>query len=160
MYFILILLYIFLTLLLKSSIILEFTGLDSVFNMAVCGLTLLFSPLPSRHIYCPRVLVMTNLLAMSLSSCTTCSLFTTYLLIILLTLPRTSHCLNNSLTTTPRRPARQLSVDYYAKTCPHVDQLVSTVTTQQFKEAPISGPATIRLFFHDCFVEVSNLNSS
>ncbi|KAJ6728514.1 PEROXIDASE 19 [Salix koriyanagi] len=48
---------------------------------------------------------------------------------------------------------RQLSVDYYAKTCPQLELLVGSVTSQQFKEAPVSGPATIRLFFHDCFVE-------
>ncbi|KAL6562091.1 Peroxidase 19 [Orobanche gracilis] len=47
----------------------------------------------------------------------------------------------------------QLLGDFYAKTCPQVDQLVASITSQQFKEAPISGPATIRLFFHDCFVE-------
>ncbi|PON57398.1 Peroxidase [Trema orientale] len=51
------------------------------------------------------------------------------------------------------RPRRQLSFDYYAKSCPQLEQLVSSVTSQQFKEAPVSSPATIRLFFHDCFVE-------
>ncbi|XP_050224615.1 peroxidase 19 isoform X1 [Mercurialis annua] len=56
-------------------------------------------------------------------------------------------------TTTTRRPPRQLSVNYYAKTCPQLEQLVNSVTSQQFKETPVSGPATIRLFFHDCFVE-------
>lgn len=53
-----------------------------------------------------------------------------------------------------RSSRRQLSVDYYAKSCPQLEQLVGSVTSQQFKEAPVSGPATIRLFFHDCFVEV------
>ncbi|KAL9452423.1 hypothetical protein AB3S75_008252 [Citrus x aurantiifolia] len=52
-----------------------------------------------------------------------------------------------------RSSRRQLSVDYYAKSCPQLEQLVGSVTSQQFKEAPVSGPATIRLFFHDCFVE-------
>ncbi|KAJ4975417.1 hypothetical protein NE237_000523 [Protea cynaroides] len=47
----------------------------------------------------------------------------------------------------------QLSVDYYKKTCPQIEQLVGSVTYQQFHQSPISGPATIRLFFHDCFVE-------
>ncbi|CAL1410329.1 unnamed protein product [Linum trigynum] len=55
--------------------------------------------------------------------------------------------------TPARRPPRQLSVNYYAKSCPNLDQLVASVTSQQFKESPVSGPATIRLFFHDCFVE-------
>ncbi|XP_008442954.1 peroxidase 19 [Cucumis melo] len=53
----------------------------------------------------------------------------------------------------PAHRHRLLSVDYYDKTCPHLDQLVSSITTQQFKDAPVSAPATLRLFFHDCFVE-------
>ncbi|GMI82320.1 hypothetical protein like AT2G34060 [Hibiscus trionum] len=51
-----------------------------------------------------------------------------------------------------RRP-RQIFVNYYAKSCPQVEQLIGSITSQQFKEAPVSAPATIRLFFHDCFVE-------
>ncbi|KAG9446104.1 hypothetical protein H6P81_012232 [Aristolochia fimbriata] len=46
-----------------------------------------------------------------------------------------------------------LSVDFYSHTCPQLEQLVLSVTSQQLKESPVSGPATIRLFFHDCFVE-------
>ncbi|KAG6573293.1 Peroxidase 19, partial [Cucurbita argyrosperma subsp. sororia] len=53
----------------------------------------------------------------------------------------------------PARRHRLLSVDYYTKTCPHLEQLVSSITTQQFRDAPVSAPATLRLFFHDCFVE-------
>ncbi|KAL6574050.1 Peroxidase 19 [Orobanche hederae] len=65
-----------------------------------------------------------------------------------------SHSLANAATkSNSTRRSYQLSVDFYAKTCPQVDQLVASITSQQFKEAPISGPATIRLFFHDCFVE-------
>ncbi|CAK9152570.1 unnamed protein product [Ilex paraguariensis] len=73
------------------------------------------------------------------------------LLILLVTL-RTSAYFLQSTTNTTRLP-RQLSVDYYAKTCPQLELLVSSVTAQLFKEAPVSGPATIRLFFHDCFVQ-------
>ncbi|XP_073136020.1 peroxidase 19 [Henckelia pumila] len=67
----------------------------------------------------------------------------------------TQHSLANVTANSTRRPRPQrlLSVDYYSKTCPQVDQLVASVTSQQFKEVPVSGPATIRLFFHDCFVE-------
>ncbi|KAK6917650.1 hem peroxidase [Dillenia turbinata] len=74
-----------------------------------------------------------------------------FLLVALLILGstfKTSHCLNK----TTRRP-RPLSVHYHAKSCPQIEQLVSSVTSQLFHEVPISGPATIRLFFHDCFVE-------
>ncbi|KAG0459893.1 hypothetical protein HPP92_023021 [Vanilla planifolia] len=46
-----------------------------------------------------------------------------------------------------------LSSDFYVKTCPEVEQLVGSVTSQRHKVAPSVGPATIRLFFHDCFVQ-------
>ncbi|GMP72283.1 hypothetical protein CsSME_00030372 [Camellia sinensis var. sinensis] len=75
--------------------------------------------------------------------------FFTSLLFILLIL-RTSH---STTTNAAAGPPRQLSVDYYAKSCPDLDQLVASVTAQQFKESPVAGPATIRLFFHDCFVQ-------
>ncbi|XVE88143.1 hypothetical protein DITRI_Ditri19aG0044400 [Diplodiscus trichospermus] len=59
----------------------------------------------------------------------------------------------SAITTNATRRPRQLSVDYYAKSCPQVEQFIGSITSQQFKEAPVSAPATIRLFFHDCFVE-------
>nr|XP_043611283.1 peroxidase 19-like [Erigeron canadensis] len=46
-----------------------------------------------------------------------------------------------------------LTVDYYAKTCPQVEQIVGFVTSTKFKESPAIAPATIRLFLHDCFVQ-------
>ncbi|XP_059625425.1 peroxidase 19 [Cornus florida] len=76
-------------------------------------------------------------------SCYSCSFWSILIpLLLFLLILRTS----NSLST-------PLSINYYAKSCPQLDQLLGSVTAQQFKEAPISGPATIRLFFHDCFVE-------
>ncbi|CAI9270002.1 unnamed protein product [Lactuca saligna] len=48
---------------------------------------------------------------------------------------------------------RYLTVDYYSKTCPHLEQIVSSVVSQKFKVSPATAPATIRLFFHDCFVQ-------
>ncbi|KAF3788402.1 Peroxidase 19 [Nymphaea thermarum] len=51
------------------------------------------------------------------------------------------------------RVSHQLSVDFYSTSCPQLEQLVFSVTSQRFKEAPVSAPSTIRLFFHDCFVE-------
>ncbi|KAK9058013.1 hypothetical protein SSX86_022853 [Deinandra increscens subsp. villosa] len=48
---------------------------------------------------------------------------------------------------------RYLTVDYYAKTCPPLEQIVGFVTSQKFKDSPATAPATIRLFFHDCFVQ-------
>ncbi|KAK6268681.1 hypothetical protein QUC31_012841 [Theobroma cacao] len=76
--------------------------------------------------------------------------FTCLLIIFLLTLS-SSDC--QPISTPAKRRPRQLSVSYYAKSCPQLEQLIGSITSQQFKEAPVSAPATIRLFFHDCFVE-------
>ncbi|GMY37633.1 peroxidase 19 [Fagus crenata] len=84
---------------------------------------------------------------MSVPSSSSSFVFTCLFIIFLLTL-RSSNCLSNQTNTTP-----QLSIDYYAKSCPQLEQIIGFITSQQFKESPVSGPATIRLFFHDCFVE-------
>lgn len=94
----------------------------------------------------------TNNMALFLTSNFSPVSITMLLYFFLLTL-RTSHCIPNPTKANPTA-ARQLSNDFYAKSCPQLDQLVGSVTAQQFREAPVSGPATIRLFFHDCFVEV------
>ncbi|XP_061363436.1 peroxidase 19 [Gastrolobium bilobum] len=72
-------------------------------------------------------------------------------LFVFFILNETSSCLAIFSNTTP--PHSQLSVDYYGKSCPQLEKLIGSVTSQQFKESPVSGPATIRLLFHDCFVE-------
>jgi peroxidase len=54
-----------------------------------------------------------------------------------------------------RAPERHgLSLDFYARTCPAVEQIVGNVTAARFRDHPASGPAVLRLFHHDCFVEV------
>uniref|UniRef100_A0A7N0UHG7 Peroxidase n=1 Tax=Kalanchoe fedtschenkoi TaxID=63787 RepID=A0A7N0UHG7_KALFE len=58
-----------------------------------------------------------------------------------------------SRNSTRHQRQRQLSVNYYAKTCPDLNRLVSSITSQQFRVSPVTGPGTIRLFFHDCFVD-------
>ncbi|XP_015576905.2 peroxidase 19 [Ricinus communis] len=88
----------------------------------------------------------------SSSSSSSLSFVFTCLLILMLGINSSISILAKTTNTT-RRPPRQLSVNYYARTCPQLEQLVGSVTSQQFKETPVSGPATIRLFFHDCFVE-------
>ena len=56
---------------------------------------------------------------------------------------------------TRRAPERHgLSLDFYAKTCPAVDQIVANVTAARYRDFPAAGPAVLRLFHHDCFVEV------
>uniref|UniRef100_J3L2P3 Peroxidase n=2 Tax=Oryza brachyantha TaxID=4533 RepID=J3L2P3_ORYBR len=44
-------------------------------------------------------------------------------------------------------------MDFYAKTCAAVDQIVGNVTAPLFRDNPAAGPAVLRLFYHDCFVE-------
>lgn len=114
------------------------------------GLYFLYSP-PTNHyssfvLSCP--IVQTMPVPSSSSSSSSMLVFTCLLIIFLLTL-HSSTCLAKPTNTT-----RQFSVDYYAKSCPQLEQLIGSITSRQFKESPVSGPATIRLFFHDCFVEV------
>lgn len=53
-----------------------------------------------------------------------------------------------------RSPERHgLALDFYARTCPAVDQIVANVTAAQYRDFPAAGPAVLRLFHHDCFVE-------
>ncbi|KAI4335397.1 hypothetical protein L6164_014042 [Bauhinia variegata] len=46
----------------------------------------------------------------------------------------------------------QLTRGFYSKTCPRVEQLVRSAVTQKFQQTFVTAPATLRLFFHDCFV--------
>lgn len=48
--------------------------------------------------------------------------------------------------------AAQLRQNYYAKTCPNVENIVRNVVTKKFKKTFVTVPAVLRLFFHDCFV--------
>ncbi|KAF3324013.1 peroxidase 51-like protein [Carex littledalei] len=47
----------------------------------------------------------------------------------------------------------QLTQNYYSNTCPNVESIVRAAVTKKFSETPITVGATIRLFFHDCFVQ-------
>ncbi|GLJ46039.1 hypothetical protein SUGI_0970010 [Cryptomeria japonica] len=46
-----------------------------------------------------------------------------------------------------------LSTDFYANSCPNVEAIVKDVVTMKFRQTVVTVPATLRLFFHDCFVE-------
>ncbi|KAK4782889.1 hypothetical protein SAY86_007263 [Trapa natans] len=46
----------------------------------------------------------------------------------------------------------QLRTDFYKNTCPNVESLVRSAVTQKFQQTFITAQATVRLFFHDCFV--------
>ncbi|EFJ11812.1 hypothetical protein SELMODRAFT_125631 [Selaginella moellendorffii] len=47
----------------------------------------------------------------------------------------------------------QLSPGYYSSSCPNVESIIQQVMLQKFKITPNSVPGTLRLFFHDCFVD-------
>ncbi|KAL2338662.1 hypothetical protein Fmac_013108 [Flemingia macrophylla] len=46
----------------------------------------------------------------------------------------------------------QLSSGFYNNICPNVEQLVRSAVTQKFQQTFVTAPATLRLYFHDCFV--------
>jgi hypothetical protein len=48
----------------------------------------------------------------------------------------------------------KLSTDYYANICPNLESLVQSAVSGMMATSPISAAATLRLFFHDCFVTV------
>lgn len=52
------------------------------------------------------------------------------------------------------RNASALKQNYYAKTCPNLEKLVRGAVQKKMAQTPIAAPATLRLFFHDCFVRV------
>ncbi|XP_062199390.1 peroxidase 73-like [Phragmites australis] len=53
----------------------------------------------------------------------------------------------------PSSGEAKLSPDYYRSTCPDVEAIVRAVVARKVKETFVTIPATLRLFFHDCFVE-------
>ncbi|KAF5749374.1 peroxidase 16-like [Tripterygium wilfordii] len=46
----------------------------------------------------------------------------------------------------------QLRPDFYRGTCPNVESLVRSAVQTKFQQTFVTVPATLRLFFHDCFV--------
>jgi hypothetical protein len=51
--------------------------------------------------------------------------------------------------------AAKLRVDYYRKTCPNVESIVHNAVEMKLQQTFVTAPSTLRLFFHDCFVQVS-----
>lgn len=49
----------------------------------------------------------------------------------------------------------QLHVEHYRKSCPNVESIVHAAVRQKFEQTFVTAPATLRLFFHDCFVQVT-----
>lgn len=56
--------------------------------------------------------------------------------------------------------AAQLKQNYYANVCPNVESIVRGAVTTKFRQTFVTAPATLRLFFHDCFVQVSEIYGS
>lgn len=54
----------------------------------------------------------------------------------------------------------QLVENFYSFTCPSVEAVVQQVVTNKISQTFITIPATLRLFFHDCFVEVVDMPCS
>ncbi|KZV57008.1 peroxidase 73 [Dorcoceras hygrometricum] len=46
----------------------------------------------------------------------------------------------------------QLKLNFYSNTCPDVEKIVRAAVTAKFRQTFVTVPATLRLFFHDCFV--------
>ena len=62
--------------------------------------------------------------------------------------------LSLTLSLFPNPTSAQLSTTFYAKTCPNVETLVRNAVKKKFDQTFVTVPATVRLFFHDCFVTV------
>lgn len=58
-----------------------------------------------------------------------------------------------------QRGEGQLSENFYRGTCPSLEMIVKLVVSTKFSQTFVTIPATLRLFFHDCFVEVGWKNS-
>ncbi|XP_010531296.1 PREDICTED: peroxidase 50 [Tarenaya hassleriana] len=61
-------------------------------------------------------------------------------------------CMYMSLCLLPDTASAQLRRNFYANSCPNVEQIVRNVVQQKIQQTFVTIPATLRLFFHDCFV--------
>ncbi|EOA18930.1 hypothetical protein CARUB_v10007561mg [Capsella rubella] len=50
-------------------------------------------------------------------------------------------------------PPPNLTKDYYQKTCPNFNKIVRDTVTPKQGQQPTTAAGTLRLFFHDCFLE-------
>lgn len=51
----------------------------------------------------------------------------------------------------------QLVQNFYASTCPMAEAVVKQAVATKFSQTFTTIPATLRLFFHDCLVEVTSV---
>ncbi|KAL6603570.1 hypothetical protein ACP70R_043931 [Stipagrostis hirtigluma subsp. patula] len=52
----------------------------------------------------------------------------------------------------PPLAAARLRPDHYADVCPNLEGIVRDAVRQSMAHSPVAGPATLRLFFHDCAI--------
>ncbi|OAY86072.1 Peroxidase 51 [Ananas comosus] len=57
------------------------------------------------------------------------------------------------LSTIVRGGEAKLWPNFYRSTCPNVEEIVRGAVTKKISQTVVTIPATLRLFFHDCFVE-------
>ena len=60
----------------------------------------------------------------------------------------------------PPPAVAQLRPYYYAGICPNLEVIVRSSVKQSMAQSPISAPAALRLFFHDCAVRVRTRTES
>lgn len=53
-----------------------------------------------------------------------------------------------------------LTPDFYGSACPNAEAIVRDAVRRKLNQTVVTVPATLRLFFHDCFVQVSEMASS
>ena len=58
------------------------------------------------------------------------------------------------------RAQAQLSENFYSGSCPFVEVIVRQAVMTKFSQTFVTAQATLRLFFHDCFVQVSSTSVS
>ena len=64
-------------------------------------------------------------------------------------------CVAQTCQARPRSPAGPLlNYDHYRKTCKGAEKIVRQVVREEIKRNRGIGAGLIRLFFHDCFVQV------
>ncbi|KAK5811532.1 peroxidase 16-like [Gossypium arboreum] len=56
------------------------------------------------------------------------------------------------LLTTISAQSTKLTPNFYKTTCPNVESIVRSAVQKKFQQTFVTAPATLRLFFHDCFV--------
>ncbi|KAL1196489.1 Peroxidase 73 [Cardamine amara subsp. amara] len=57
-----------------------------------------------------------------------------------------------AITVFPDTTTAQLKQKFYGNSCPRVEEIVKNVVKEKVKQTFVTIPATLRLFFHDCFV--------